>query len=66
MKIEAEASSNARLQTTEELSGLLFVVQDMGRRLADEAHGEDDELIRKFNNLLQQARAALMLIKQTE
>ena len=62
--LELETFSGTRRETIEELSGLLFVVQDMGRRLADDTHGEAYESIRNLNDLLHQARAALMLIKQ--
>lgn len=64
MKLGVETLAGARRQTIEELSGLLFVVQDMGGRLADETHGEAYDLIRDLNNLLHQARAALTLIKE--
>ncbi len=64
MKLGVDTLAGERLQTIEELSGLLFVVQDMGGRLADETHGEAYDLIRDLNNLLHQARAALTLIKQ--
>lgn len=64
MKLGVETLAGARRQTIEELSGLLFVVQDMSGRLADETHGEAYGLIRDLNNLLHQARAALTLIKE--
>lgn len=63
MKLGVDTLAGERLQTIEELSGLLFVVQDMGGRLADETHGDAYDLIRDLNNLLHQARAALTLIK---
>ncbi|MFA6444633.1 MAG: hypothetical protein WCV99_20055 [Sterolibacterium sp.] len=56
--------SDVRHETIEELSGLLFVVQDMGSRLASETHGDAYALIRELNNLLHQARATITLIKQ--
>lgn len=62
----AEILSGARHETIEELSGLLFVVQDMGSRLANETHGDAYALIRDLNDLLHQARATLTLIKQGE
>ena len=60
----AETLLNARLETIEELSGLLFVVQAMGSRLANETHAEAYDLIRELNQLLHQARATVTLIKQ--
>ena len=60
----AEILSDARHETIEELSGLLFVVQDMGSRLSNETHGDAYALIRDLNDLLHQARATLTLIKQ--
>ena len=54
----------ARHETIEELSGLLFVLQDMGSRLADETHGDAYALIRELNGLLHQARATITLIRQ--
>lgn len=59
-----EILSDVRHETIEELSGLLFVVQDMGSRLANETHGEAYGLIRELNGLLHQARAMVTLIKQ--
>ncbi len=46
MKLGVDTLAGARRQTIEELSGLLFVVQEMGGRLADETHGEAYGLIR--------------------
>lgn len=45
-----------RAETIRELSELLFVVQQMGRRLADETHGESYALVRELNEALHQAR----------
>lgn len=62
--IDIEILSGDRHETIEELSGLLYVVQDMGGRLANETHGEAYALVGEFNDLLHQARAAITLIKQ--
>jgi len=52
-----------RRETVEEISELLVVVQEMGRRLANETHGTPYELVLELNELLHQARAKIELIK---
>lgn len=52
-----------RLETIDELSDLLVVVQEMGRRLADETHGDAYAKVRELNELLHQARLQLSRIK---
>jgi len=64
MKLGLETLAGERHQTIAELSGLLCVVQEMGRRLSEETHGEAYDLIRKLNNLLHQARSTMILIQQ--
>lgn len=59
-----ETPEGERRETIQELSDLLFVVQEMGRRLANETHGESYDLVRELNELLHQARAKLDLIQQ--
>lgn len=59
-----ETLEGERRETIQELSDLLFVVQEMGRRLANETHGESYDLVRELNDLLHQARAKLDLIQQ--
>jgi hypothetical protein len=59
-----ETLEGERRETIQELSDLLFVVQEMGRRLANETHGESYDLVRELNELLHQARAKLDLIQQ--
>jgi len=52
-----------RRETVEEISELLVVVQEMGRRLANETHGNPYELVLELNELLHQARAKIELIQ---
>lgn len=59
-----ETMSAARIETIEEMSGLLFVIQEMGTRLANETHGAAFDLVRELNELLHQAHATVILIKQ--
>lgn len=60
-----ETPRGERRETIEELSKLLLVVQEMGRRLAYETHGETYDLVRELNALLHQARAKMDLIRQS-
>lgn len=53
-----------RRETIEELSDLLLVVQEMGRRLADETHGDAYYPVMEFNELLHQANVQLAAIKR--
>jgi len=57
-----QSESQERLQVIEELSGLLNVVQEMGRRLADETHGNTYDLVKDLNEALHQARRQLQVI----
>lgn len=52
-----------RRETVDELSDLFFVVQEMGRRLANETHGDAFAQVRKLNVLLHEARVQLSVIK---
>jgi hypothetical protein len=52
-----------RRETVEEISELLVVVQEMGRRLANETHGTPYESVLELNELLHQARAKIELIQ---
>ncbi|GAB2896892.1 hypothetical protein GCM10027046_28000 [Uliginosibacterium flavum] len=52
-----------RRETIDELSDLLVVVQEMGRRLADESHGDSYAKVRELNEILHQARNQLNKIK---
>ena len=52
-----------RRETIDELSDLLIVVQEMGRRLADETRGDACAGVREFNELLHQSRVKLQKIR---
>ena len=52
-----------RRETIEELSALLFVVQEMGQRLAYETHGEPYDLVRELNEILHQARQKMQQVQ---
>ncbi len=52
-----------RRETIDELSDLLIVVQEMGRRLADETHGDAYANVRELNELLHQTRVQLQKIR---
>ena len=58
-----ETREGERRQTIYELSTLLMVVQEMGRRLSNESHGDDYEPVRELNETLQQARTQIDHIK---
>ena len=58
-----ETREGERRETIEELSDLLLVVQEMGRRLADETHGDSYSQVRELNELLHQTRVQLTKIK---
>lgn len=53
-----------RCETVQELSDLLFVVQEMGRRLANETHGDAYEMVRDLNTLFHQTRLKIDQIQQ--
>lgn len=52
-----------RLEIIEELSSLLFIIQEMGHRLALETHGEAYDLVRELNEHLHQAREKMKQIQ---
>ena len=56
-------NENERQETIDELTDLLIVVQEMGRRLANETHGDAYASVRELNELLHQARLQLVKIK---
>lgn len=58
-----ETMEGERRETVYELSDLFIVVQEMGRRLANETHGNAYSQVRQFNELLHQARIELNRIK---
>lgn len=59
-----ETLEGERRETIEELSELLFVLQEMGRRLAYETHGESYDLVRDLNEILHQSRAKMEEIRR--
>ncbi|MBS1209197.1 MAG: hypothetical protein H6R19_1595 [Proteobacteria bacterium] len=59
-----ETREGERRETIEELSELFAVVQEMGRRLAEESHGEAYSSVRELNEILHQARLALEKIRE--
>jgi hypothetical protein len=59
---EASRESEAR-ETIGELSDLLFVVQEVGHRLANEIHGDAYAQVRQLNELLHQSRLQLNQIQ---
>lgn len=58
-----ETREGERRETIDELSDLLFVVQEMGRRLANETHANSYSQVRELNEILHQARIQLDKIK---
>lgn len=60
-----ETQEDERRETIDELSDLFRVVQEMGRRLADETHGDAYSQVRELNELLHQARVCIGRIKDS-
>ena len=58
-----EEMEGERQETIEELLDLLVVVQEMGRRLAAETHGDAYSKVRELNELLHQSCVQLVKIK---
>ncbi len=56
---EREIVDSERRETLDELSDLLVVVQEMGRRLASETHGDQYGDVRILVDLFHQARVQL-------
>lgn len=50
-----ETRESERMETIREQRDLLAVVQEMGKRLADETHGNSYDAVRELNELLHQA-----------
>lgn len=63
--LEDESPKGEWRQTFEELSELFFLVQEMGRRLANETHGESYDLVRELNERMHQVRVKMEVIQQT-
>lgn len=55
--------NSERCETMDELSELFQVVQEMGRRLGNETHGAAYADVRRFNEMLLEARQQLERIK---
>lgn len=55
-----------RADHIDQLSKLLSVMQDVGRKLADESHGRSYDKVREFNQILHLARERLDAIEQEE
>ena len=53
-----------RNETAKELSELFAVVQEMGRRLANETHGEAYDLVRELNEVLHLTRTKIKQIEE--
>lgn len=45
-------NESERRETIDELADLMIVVQEMGRRLADETHGDASSGVKELNELL--------------
>lgn len=58
-----EPQDQERRESIEELSGMLLLAQEMGRRLANETHGASYQLVLDLNELLHQARKQIELIQ---
>lgn len=56
-------NESERRETIDELADLMIVVQEMGRRLADETHGNASSGVRELNELLHQSRVQLQRIR---
>jgi uncharacterized protein YfaS (alpha-2-macroglobulin family) len=59
----SELTDAERAETLEELADLMVVVQEMGRRLAYETHGDAYAPVQELNELLHQARSKLAEIR---
>lgn len=58
-----DSQEQERRETVEEISELHAVVQEMGRRLANETHGNSYALVLELNELLHQARTKIERIQ---
>lgn len=64
MALGDDTRDDIRRETIEELSELLHVMQEMGRRLAHETHGDTYDEVRELNDCLHQARGLVMAIQK--
>jgi hypothetical protein len=60
---EGERRESERRETIRELGDIVSVVQEMGRRLADETHGEAYEEVRRLNLMLHEVRLQIERIE---
>lgn len=60
---EREIVEAERRETIDELSDLLAVVQEMGRRLASETHGDAYSEVRVLNDIFHHARTQLEKVR---
>lgn len=58
-----ETREGERRETIDELADLLYVVQEIGLRLADETHGDSYSKVSELNVRLHQIRILLAKIK---
>lgn len=56
-------NESERRETIDELADLMVVVQEMGRRLADETRGNASSGVGELNELLHQSRVQLQKIR---
>ncbi len=59
-----ESRGEERKETIEELSSLLFLIQEMGSRLSYETHQEAYDMVREFNEDLHQLRVKFEFIRK--
>lgn len=61
-KVQQEVQQEEQRETAQELAEITRLAQEMGRRLANETHGELYDEVRLMLNLLHQTRAQADLI----
>lgn len=61
---DEEAKESARRETIRELYVLVIAAQEMGRRLANETHGDSHPEVLELNEFLHQARVKLATLKE--
>lgn len=60
---EGDRRESERRETIQELGDILSVVQEMGRRLSDETHGDAYEEVRRLNEMLHEVRQQIERIE---
>jgi hypothetical protein len=58
-----DAEEQDRQEAVIELAELVHLAQETGRRLANESHGEQYDLVREVNELLHRIRVQIELIQ---